>query len=133
MNHQIKFRVVDVTNPEKEVIIGHERVNQNGEWESMRVNRKTWLLGCITMGQESRKFERRQFTGITDGKGNEIYVGMSLEYYHMQAELHLSGTVIFHEGCFSLLVEVLYNKNTGWDTGSKPPLSDFDYRGLIIV
>jgi len=72
MERKIKF---EVRYDDTKEIIGYERIGGRGHWEHNRVNRKDWLLGSITDGQEYSKFIRRQFTGLQDKNGVDIFEG----------------------------------------------------------
>jgi hypothetical protein len=62
-----KFRVRDA---DTKKVIGYERVNKQGHWESMRENRQAWLLGAITSEDD---LIREQFSGMSDRRGKEMY------------------------------------------------------------
>mgnify|MGYP001618454695 FL=1 len=78
---ELKIRVSYKDNNE---VIGYERVNDNGHWEHLRVNRTIWLLGAITDGQEYRDLIRDEYTGAKDMAEDEIYDNDSIRlYYHV--------------------------------------------------
>ena len=66
---KIKLRVVLKETGE---LLGHERVNDDGAWENMRVGRESYILGTITSDKE---VVRQQFTGLLDSKRDEVYFG----------------------------------------------------------
>lgn len=78
MQREIKFEVRKDDNKE---IIGYERIGERGQWEHKRINRDEWLLGAITDGQEYSKFVRKQFTGVKDKNGIELYDGSKFLFW----------------------------------------------------
>lgn len=86
-------------------IIGHERINENGHWEHIRLNRDEWLLGAITDGQEYSKFIRRQFTGLTDKVKARYFDGCIGEYFNCKF------VVVWDNGWYGEFIETKKKRN----------------------